>query len=145
MLRHKPDYFRIADTILPQTLGCSNGDLSPIIRASASSAPSSYKFAAIPRRNPCQPYQSILIASTTGRMARWANFRSSSAFRLRGETSRPFWDCPWNSDKHSRSRPTAESHGQVRHWHASSAEKADAFDMREALGLINSDESKSDA
>ena len=48
-------------------------------------APSSYKFAAIPRRNPCQPYQSILIASTTGRMTRWANFRSSSAFRLRGK------------------------------------------------------------
>jgi hypothetical protein len=77
-------------------------------------------------------------------MTRWANFRSSSAFRLRGKHRASFGiahetpisiqdlgQLPNHTDRAALARVLVE--------------KADAFDMREALGLINSDESKNHA
>jgi len=49
-------------------------------------------------------------------MTRWAASSKFIGHSVGGETSRPFWDCPLNSDNHSRCRPTAESQEQARQW-----------------------------
>jgi hypothetical protein len=131
-------------TILPQTLSCCTGGIANhpglgVVRA---------QLIQIRRNTTPEPMPAIPIDSdcfhcrTDDSLGQFSKF---IAFRLRGKTSRPFWDCPWNSDKHSRSRPTAESHGQSGTGTRLRWRKQMRFDMREALGLINSDESKSHA